>query len=295
MTGISGKVAFVTGGGSGVGLGQAKALVKAGAKVAIADIMQDRLDEAAADFEAAGTPVMPIKLDLTDPHAFAQAADRVVHELGPVQLLFSTAGVSQFGPLQLATMEDWRWQIDVNLYGLINAVQTFLPRMLEGGDECHITATASMSAFIALGGCGIYTATKMAQRGLMECLDQDLADTKVNCSLLCPGAVNSNIHQSMRARPSHLANTGFYTGTEQDEARLKSVIEHGMDPERLAGYTLEAIEKNQFYILPYPEFRVPLVELQERVLDSLARPEDDPEYEMRISKGVPGGSSEQPA
>lgn len=293
MTSLAGKVAFVTGGGSGVGLGQAKALVKRGVKVAIVDVMQDRLDEAAADFEAAGTPVMPVRLDLADLGAYETAVDAVEAELGPVQLLFNTAGVSQFGPLQSATMDDWRWQMDVNVYGLINGIQTFLPRMLERGDDCHITTTASMSAFLALPGCGIYTATKMAQRGLMESLAADLANTNINCSLLCPGAVNSNIHQSMRTRPAHLKDTGFYTGTEENEARLKAVIEHGMEPERLAGYVLEAIEQDRFYILPYPEFRAPLEDLQARVMSALARPEDDPEYEMRISHGVPGGSDEQ--
>lgn len=150
MTTISGKVAFVTGGASGVGLGQAKALTKAGAKVAIADIMQDRLDAAIAEFEATGAQALPVKLDVTDLDAFAAAADTVESQLGPVQLLFSTGGVSQFGPLQNATIEDWRWQIDVNVYGLINAIQTFLPRMLGRGDNCHITATTSMSAFLSL-------------------------------------------------------------------------------------------------------------------------------------------------
>lgn len=295
MTRIGGKVAFVTGGASGVGLGQAKALVKAGATVAIADIMQDRLDAVADHFQSAGTPVMPVLLDVTDLDAFGRAADAVERELGPVQLLFSTAGVSQFGPVWQATMEDWRWQIDVNLYGLIHGMHTFVPRMLERGDDCHITATASMSAFLSLAGCGIYTATKMAQRGLMESLAADLAGTNIHCSLLCPGAVNSNIHQSLRARPAHLANTGYYTGTAEDEARLKAVIEHGMEPERLAGYVLAAIEQDRFYILPYPEFRTPLEELHGTVMNALARPEDDPEYAMRIARGVPGGSDQQPA
>lgn len=293
MTEIAGKVAFVTGGASGVGHGQAKALVKRGAKVAIADIMQDRLDEVAAEFEAAGTPVMPVKLDLTDLDAYGAAVDAVEAELGAVQLFFNTAGVSQFGPLQAATMDDWRWQIDVNLYGTINGLQVFLPRMLERGDECHIIVTASMSAFLSLPGCGIYTATKMAQRGLSESLAKDLAETNINVSLLCPGAVNTNIHQSLRTRPAHLSNTGYYEGNEEDEARLKAVIEHGMEPERLAGYVMEAVEANRFYILPYPEFRAPLEDLQQDVMSALAKPEDDPEYEMRIAQGVPGGSDEQ--
>ncbi len=292
MTSIAGKTAFVTGGGSGVGLGQAKALIKAGARVAIADIRQDHLDEAAAHFAAAGTPIMPVHLDITDRAAFVAAADLVEAELGPVELLFNTAGVSHFGPLQQATFEDWQWQLDVNLHGPINGIQTFLPRMLKRGGACHIINTASMSAFVSLPGCGIYTTTKMAIRGLSESLAMDLAKTQVRVSMLCPGAVNSNIHRALKTRPAHLANTGYYKGTLEDEAMLKSVIEHGMEPERLAGYVLKAIEANELYILPYPEFRVPLEDIHARVMAAVGKPEDDPEYEMRAAKGPPGSAKE---
>jgi short-subunit dehydrogenase len=127
-------------------------------------------------------------------------------------------------------------------------------------------------------------------RGLSESLAMDLKDTKVGVSMLCPGAVHSNIHQALKTRPAHLANTGYYTGNAEDEAMLKSVIEHGMEPERLAGYVLKAVEANQLYILPYPEFRVPLEDVHAQVMAALAKPEDDPEYEMRAAKGVPGGA-----
>ncbi|MDE2595836.1 MAG: SDR family NAD(P)-dependent oxidoreductase [Sphingomonadales bacterium] len=293
MTSVAGKTAFVTGGGSGVALGQAKALVKAGAKVAIADVRQDHLDEAAAWFAAQGTPVMSVKLDITDRAAYAQAADAVEERLGPVQMLFNTAGVSHFGPIQDATPEDWQWQIDVNLYGVINGIGTFLPRMLARGDDCHVVNTASMSAFVALPGCGIYTATKMAVRGLSESLNMDLAATKVRVSMLCPGAVRTNIHQSLKTRPAHLANTGYYTGTPEDEARLKQIIDIGMEPERLAGYVLEAMARDQFYILPYPEFRQPLEDIHAAVMACVGKPEDDPEYAMRAARGVPGGAQDQ--
>lgn len=292
MTSIAGKVAFVTGGGSGVGLGQAKALVKAGARVAIADIRQDHLDEAVAHFAAQGVTVVGVKLDITDRAAYAAAADKVEAELGPVQLLFNTAGVSHFGPIQDATAEDWQWQIDVNLYGVINGIQTFLPRMLALGSDCHIVNTASMSAFVSLAGCGIYTTTKMAVRGLSECLSMDLKDTRVRVSMLCPGAVNTNIHEALLTRPAHLARTGYYEATPQAMAGLKQVIAHGMEPERLAGYVLDAVEKDELYILPYPEFRQPLEDIHTQVMAALAKPEDDPEYEMRISHGVPGGKAE---
>ena len=289
MTTVAGKVAFVTGGGSGVGFGQASVFAAAGCQVAIADIRQDHVDEATSLLAAKGHEVMPVKLDITDREAYTRAADEVEAALGPIQLLFNTAGVSQFGPMQDATPEDWKWQLDVNLWGVINGIQVFLPRMLERGDDCHIINTASMSAFVALPGTGLYCTTKMAVRGLSECLAMDLQDTNVRVSLLCPGAVDSNIHEAVLTRPKHLERTGYYGSDPEVFARLKKVIEVGMKPERLAGYVLESVEENAFYILPYPEFRETLEEIHARVMEALANPEDDPEYEKRAAHGVPGG------
>jgi len=289
MTDVSGKVAFITGGGSGVGFGQARVFAEAGCKVAIADIRKDHLAEAMDYFNSVDVEVMPIELDITDRDAYGKAADSVESWLGPVQLLSNTAGVSIFGPLQDATPEDWEWNINVNLWGMINGIQTFLPRMLERGDDCHIVNTASMSAFVSLPRTGIYCTTKMAVRGLSECLAMDLAETNVKVSMLCPGAVNTNIHESVLSRPKHLANTGYYGANPEVFAALKQVIEVGMEPETLAQYVLQGIRNNDLYILPFPEFRGTLEEIHQRVMAALANPEDDPEYEKRVAHGVPGG------
>ena len=289
MTDVSGKVAFITGGGSGVGFGQASVFAEAGCRVAIADIREDHLEATMETLTGKGYDVMPVHLDITDPDAYTKAADEVEAALGPVQLLFNTAGVSIFGPLQNATREDWEWQFNVNVWGMINGIQIFLPRMLERGDDCHIINTASMSAFVSLPGTGIYCTTKMAVRGYSECLSMDLAETRVNVSMLCPGAVNTNIHEAVLTRPKHLENTGYYGADPEAFARLKSVIEVGMEPETLARYVLEGVQKDELYILPYPEFRDTLEDIHGRVMDALANPEDDPEYEKRVARGVPGG------
>ena len=289
MTSVAGRTAFITGGGSGVALGQAKVFAEAGCRIAIADIRQDHLDEAMAWFDGTDFEVMPVKLDITDRAAYAAAADAVEANLGPVELLFNTAGVSIFGPVQKATYEDWDWQLSVNLNGVINGIQTFVPRMIARGKGGHIVNTASMSAFVALKGTGIYCTTKMAVRGLSECLALDLAEHGIGVSMLCPGAVNTNIHESVLSRPAHLANTGYYGADPEMFAHLKRVIEIGMEPETLARYVLDAVEKDQFYILPYPEFRGTLEDIHERVMSALARPEDDPDYEKRVAHGVPGG------
>ena len=289
MTKVAGRTAFITGGGSGVALGQAKVFAEAGCKVAIADIRQDHLDEAMAYFAGTAFEVMPVKLDITDRAAYAAAADAVEARLGPVELLFNTAGVSIFGPLQNATYDDWDWQLDVNLKGVINGIQTFVPRMIERGNGGHVINTASMSGFVALKGTGIYCTSKMAIRGLSECLALDLADSGIGVSMLCPGAVNTNIHEAVLTRPAHQQDTGYYGADPAVLAHLKSVIAVGMEPETLAKYVLAGVEADELYILPYPEFRGTLEDIHARVMTALAKPEDDPEYAARVAHGVPGG------
>ena len=117
----------------------------------------------------------------------------------------------------------------------------------------------------------------------------DLASSKIRVSMLCPGAVNTNIHEAVLTRPKHLEKTGYYGADPEAFARLKQVIEVGMEPETLAKYTLEGVRKDELYILPYPEFRETLEDIHERVMEALANPEDDPEYEKRVARGVPGG------
>lgn len=290
MKDLEGKVAFITGGGSGVGLGQAKVFAREGMKVVIADIRQDHLDEAMSHFRQSNAPVHAIKLDITDRAAFARAADEAEKVFGPVQLLCNTAGVFQAGPIEKATYEDWDWQLGVNLGGMINGIQTFVPRMVAYGKGGHIVNTASMSGFIAVPTCAIYTTSKFAVRGLSESLRIELDKYDIGVSVLCPGAVNTNIHESVLTRPAHLARTGWHGPDLEVFKRLKAVIAPGLDPVKLAEHVLKAVRNNELYILPYPEFRSALEEIHEKVMSALAKPEDDPEMQKRIAAGSAPGS-----
>ena len=276
MKDLAGKVAFITGGGSGVALGQAKAFAAQGMKIVIADIRRDHLDGALAYFRERNQPVHGIQLDITDRKAYAAAADEAEQVFGPVQLLCNTAGVSQFGPVQQATYDDWDWQMSVNLGGMINGVQTFVPRMIKHGLGAHIVNTASMAGFLPLPGCAIYCTTKFAVRGLSECLQLDLAPLGIGVSVLCPGAVNTNIHEAVLTRPAHLAKTGYYGADPTVMAGLKAVIQPGLDPVELGRKVLEGVERNELYIIPYSEFREELTARLDRVLAVLPDPADDP-------------------
>ncbi len=283
MKDLKGKTAFITGGGSGVALGQAKAFSAVGMKVVIVDIRQDHLEDGLAQLRARGAEVHGIKLDITDRKAYAEAANEAERVFGPVQLLCNTAGVSQFGPMQQATYDDWDWQMSVNVGGVINGIQTFVPRMLKLGQPCHIVNTASMSAFTPMPGTGIYCTTKFAVRGLSESLRLDLEPHGIGVSVLCPGAVNTNIHEAVLTRPKHLANTGYYGADPQVMRSLKQVIEPGYEPEKLGEKVVAAVLNNDLYVIPYAEFREPLIELHNRVLAALPDPKDDPGMAQRVA------------
>lgn len=295
MQDLEGKVAFITGGGSGVALGQAKVLAEeAHVKVVIADIREDHLREAREWFAKKDLPAHAIHLDITDRAAYTRAADEAERVFGPVQLLLNTAGVSQFGPVEKATDDDWDWQIDVNLKGMINGVQTFVPRMIERGTEGHIVNTASMSAFVALPTTAIYCTTKYAVRGLTESLRIELEPHHIGVSLLCPGGVNTNIHESVLSRQGRYGQTGYYGADPEVFKRLKSVIEGGIDPIDLARIVLAAIRRNEFWILPYPEF-IPMIEkYNAQVIAALRQYENDPDYQRRkrSGRGMPGAKQD---
>jgi len=276
MKDLAGKVAFITGGGSGVALGQAKAFAAQGMKIVIADIRRDHLDQALAYFRERNLPAHGIQLDITDRKAYAAAADEAEKTFGPVQLLCNTAGVSQFGPVQQATYDDWDWQMSVNLGGVINGIQTFVPRMLAHGLGSHILITASMAGFLPLPGCAIYCTTKFAVRGLAECLQLDLAPQGIGVSVLCPGAVNTNIHEAVLTRPKHLSNTGYYGADPAVMKSLKEVIAPGYDPVELGEIVVRAVQDNQLYVIPYAEFSAPMQQRLNMALEVIPDPKDDP-------------------
>jgi NAD(P)-dependent dehydrogenase (short-subunit alcohol dehydrogenase family) len=280
MKDFAGKVAFITGGGSGAGLGQAKVFARAGCKVVIADVRQDHLDRGVAALKERGAQVHGIKLDIADRAAFARAADEAERVFGPVQLLFNTAGVSVFGPLEKATYDDYDWMMGVNFGGVVNGMQSFVPRMIAHGKGGHIVNTSSMAAFHAASMAGIYSASKFAVHGITMAMRDALAKYEIGVSVLCPANIRTNIAESIKTRPAHLSKSGFQVD-EREIAALQEIYSQGMDPEELATHVLEAVKKNEFYIIPYPEVRTGLEAGFKRILDSLPAPESDQEGQAK--------------
>lgn len=276
MQDVNSKVAFITGGVSGIGLGIAKAFAAAGMKVVVTYRRQDHLDEAMAYFSAhPDQAVHAIRLDVTDREAMAHAADETERVFGKVHVLVNNAGISLFGPTDEATYEDYEWIMGVNFGGVVNGLVTFIPRIKAHGEGGHVVNVASMASFLPGPQGGIYTASKFAVRGLTECLRYNLAPHGIGVSLMCPGLTRSNIHESTLHRPRHLSNTAF----PADPGFIKMLAElhsAGMDPLEVGAKTLRGMQRNDLYIFSHPEFREEFQELFDAIIAALPDEPADP-------------------
>jgi NAD(P)-dependent dehydrogenase (short-subunit alcohol dehydrogenase family) len=217
----------------------------------IADIRQDHIDEAMAYFKSKKAQVHAIKMDLTDRKAYAAAADEVEKVFGgPPQLLFNTAGVNAFGPVEASTFEDFDWVLGVDLGGVINGMITFVPRMIKAGKGGYICTVSSMSGFMASSGCTPYSVAKAAVISLMECYWQGLKPYGIGVTCLCPGGIKSNIHEASFTRPKSLANTGYHVDEKTIEFEKNIYQTTGVDPVDLAKMLKKAIEDEQFILIP---------------------------------------------
>jgi NADP-dependent 3-hydroxy acid dehydrogenase YdfG len=266
MQHVKGKVAFITGGGSGIGLGMAKAFMSAGMKVVIADVQKERLESAM--HVLASRHVHAIHLDVTDREAMCEAANEAERIFGKVHILCNNAGVNLFDDVGNATYEDWDWIIGVNLGGVINGVQTFVPRIKAHGEGGHVINTASMAAFIASAFAGIYCTSKFAVRGLSEALRWSLRPCGIGVSVLSPGLVDTAIHLSDRLRPAALSVSASMPDVEMRE-RLAEVHHAGMSPDEVGEKVLRAIRRNDFYVFSHSEFKEELRSIFDEALAAL--------------------------
>jgi NAD(P)-dependent dehydrogenase (short-subunit alcohol dehydrogenase family) len=285
MIEFAGRTAFVTGGANGVGIGIVRNLLEAGAKVAIADIRQESIDQALATLD--NREVMGVQLDVRNRDGFAAAADEVEARFGPVSLVFNNAGVNLFQPIEDSSYDDWDWVMGVNLGGVINGVMTFAPRMkaralsgeLKGG---HITNTASMASFIGSGTPGIYNTSKFAVRGLSYSLRHSLYQYGIGVSCVHPGLVKSYIYASDDVRPDELK--GAMKPVDRDWVkRLEGVHEFGMEPDVIGARILEGVRENRANIFTHPDHKEEVRELFDEILADYRDYPEDAGYEPRVA------------
>jgi len=277
MKDLQGQLAFVTGGASGAGLGQAKVFGRAGASIVIADIRKKAIDEALGELRAESITAYGIVLDITDRAAYAAAADEVERVFGgPPTILSNTAGVNSFGPIENTSYDDFDWIVGVNLGGVINGCVTFVPRMIASGKPGHIVSVSSVGGLQGTFMAAPYAAAKAAVINLMESYRQGLEKYDIGVSVVCPANIKSNIAEASKLRPQRFGKSG-YVENEQSIASLHSIHQHGLDPEALAEAILTGIKDNAAYIIPYPEVRDELERHFKDIVDSVAPLESDPE------------------
>lgn len=253
MKDFKGKIAFVTGGGAGIGLGQAQMLADAGMKVVITDNRRDYLDEVEELFKGTDAEIHTMLLDVTDREAFAAAADEVERLYGcPPQMLVLTAGVNVYGPAEASTYDDYDWILGVNLGGVINGLVTFVPRMIKAGKGGHILTTGSWASFSSVEMFTPYSASKAAVLSLMEGYYHALKHYGIGVTVFCPANVKTrHAEQGLHNRPEAVSKTG-YNVNEKTQAHMQIIHEFGMDPRLAADWVKEAIENDQFVSMPYP-------------------------------------------
>jgi NAD(P)-dependent dehydrogenase (short-subunit alcohol dehydrogenase family) len=251
---FEGKVAFITGGVSGIGLGLAQAFSNAGMRLALSYRNEDYRAKAEAWFVGQGREVpLFVKLDVTDRARFAAVADEVEAHFGKVHVLVNNAGVSVFGPTDEASYDDFDWIMGVNFGGVVNGQVSFIPKLKSHGEGGYVVNIASMAAFCAGPQAGIYTASKFAVRGMTECLRYNLAPYGIGVSLVCPGLTKSNAWDSALKRPAAFGDSGFDAPDRAELEQFGTAFELGMEPLELGDRVLAGMRENRGLILTHPD------------------------------------------
>ncbi len=254
MTDIKGRTAFITGGANGIGLGIARRLAREGVKLALVDLEADALARAKAELQNI-TQVETFVLDVRDRAAYAITAEAAERALGPVTLLFNNAGVAGGDSVKKLTYEQWDFYININLYGVINGLMAFLPKMIERGLSGHIVNTASGAGLVASGAGILYTTSKYAVVGLSEELriNPDLINSGIGVSVLCPARVATDIvKRSMDASPKakmQLTQEQERKIAEAIETANQMILQHGISIDVVGEMVLKAVQENALYII----------------------------------------------
>jgi len=272
MKELTGKTAVVTGAASGMGRAFAERFAAEGMKVVLADIEEPAMDAAVATLRQQEHDVLGVLTDVTKPEAIDHLRDRALEAYGKVHVLCNNAGVGSVpvNGIWEASLQDWRWTLGVNLWGVVYGVQAFVPLMIEQGEEGHIVNTASMAGLAQ--GNRIYSVSKHAVVALSEALQDGLRmqDTQLHASVLCPGLTNTQLMFAARNRPDDLKNypdeAPSAAQLERSAGSKRMAEEAGLPPERTAEIVLRAIRDEQFYILTHDDYDDVIRERMENIL-----------------------------
>ncbi len=256
MTEFDGRVAVITGAASGIGLGMARAFAGAGMHLVLGDLDTTALDAVVTDLTSSGASVVGRRCDVSQLGDNEALADLAVDTYGKVNVLCANAGVGIPTQTHKMKLDDWKWILDVDLWGPIYGVNVFLPLIEEQG-EGHINATASMAGLIAGQMMGAYNVAKFGVVALMSTVERDLRGRKspVTASVLCPGPINTNISRnSVEFRPGKTKPKADGQAAGRSAKGIQAMLEQGMDPDDVGRLVLEAIGADRFWVLTHPNW-----------------------------------------
>jgi NAD(P)-dependent dehydrogenase (short-subunit alcohol dehydrogenase family) len=265
MDSVRNKGAVITGGASGIGFATAKNLGARGARIVLADIDASALDAACGELRTTGIEAHGVRCDVSSKADVDALADAAFERLGAVHIVFNNAGVAVGGPITEMTHEDWRWTIDVDLWGPIHGVEAFVPRMVQQGDGGHVLFTASFAGLVPNIGLGPYCVAKYGVVALAEVLSREMRPHGIGVSVLCPMRVGTNIGNSERNRQREYGGPDSAAlVAEQDESN-EDMAGRVIDVDEVAAQTVDAIIANRLYVLPHEESRASIRRRFERI------------------------------
>jgi NAD(P)-dependent dehydrogenase (short-subunit alcohol dehydrogenase family) len=278
MKDLVGKVAVITGAGSGFGREFARIAASERMKLVLADVQQDALDGAVGEARASGAQAVGLRVDVASAADVQRLAERTMEEFGAAHLLFNNAGVGGGGGFVWeASLKDWQWVLGVNLLGVVHGIRSFVPLMLKQDCECHVVNTASAAGLVSAPLMAVYNVSKHGVVTLSETIFHELraAGAKVGVSVLCPAFVPTNIRQSERNRPAELTEDAPLTPSQiaARERAEKAVGSGRLSAAEVAQMTFEAVREGRFYIITHPKM-LASVELRLQDIGTQRNPSD---------------------
>jgi len=265
MDTLSGRGAVVTGGASGIGFETARRLAAHGSRVVLADLERAALDRAVDTMRSTGAEVWGIECDVSSLSNVQALAEESFRLLGQVHVVFNNAGVAVGGPISEMSHDDWRWIIDVDLWGPIHGVEAFLPRLIEQGQGGHVLFTASFAGLVPNVGLGPYCVAKYGVVALAEVLSREMRQHDIGVSVVCPMRAVTNIGNSERNRGSNYGGPAMSPSVQEQGPQNDDLAGRVIAVETVADMTVDAILNNRLYVLTHEESREPIRRRFERI------------------------------